>query len=98
MSKENVDTENITNSAKKKKLMETEYDLKILRLKNIIEKEKQLKDIQIKHEEKLNAMKENHLKEINNLELRAYLAQAKLAELLLVKEEDAQISNKANML
>lgn len=74
--------------------METEVDLKILRIKNIIEKEKQLRDIQIKHEEKLNAIKEAHLKEINKLELRAYLAKEKLAELLLAKEH---MLNKENM-
>lgn len=97
---ENVDDdkiEKVTNPTKKTKFTEREVDLKILRMKTIMEKEKELRDIQIKHEEKMNVIKETHLKEINNLELRAYAAKAKLAELLLAKEEGAHKLNKENM-
>jgi len=62
-------------------------DLKILRIRNVIEKEQQRAEIQLRHETTIASIKETHLKEVNNLELRTSLAKAKLAELLLEKEK-----------
>ncbi|XP_072764481.1 uncharacterized protein [Anoplolepis gracilipes] len=73
---------------KKQKLVETEDDLKNLRIKNIIEQERQLAEVKLQHEKTMTILKEMHLREINKLELRIYLAKAKLAEVLLEKEKD----------
>lgn len=83
---------NSTKTKKRKLSAETEMDLKILRIRNIIEKEQQIAQIQLQHEKTIIAMKETHLKELNQLEVRASLAKAKLAELLLEKENNAYIA------
>lgn len=97
----NVTKENVKgNVTKKQKIsMETEGDLKVERMKNIIEKEKRLGEIQLQHEERIIAIKEVHLHEINKLELRASMAKAKLAELILAKEKSSNehILNNENM-
>lgn len=95
--KENV----IGNTTKKQKLSEEmENDLKIQRIKNIIERERLLGEVQLQHEEKIIAMKEAHLKEMNKLELRTCMAKAKLAELLLAKEgsSSSHVLNKENLI
>lgn len=69
------------------KTVRNRNDIKNLRIKNTIDKELQLAEVKLQHEETIVALKEMHLKEVNKLELRAYLAKAKLAELLLKKEE-----------
>jgi len=58
-----------------------------LRIRNVIEKEQQIAEIKLQHEKTIASIKETHLKELNNSELRTSLAKAKLAELLLEKEK-----------
>ncbi|XP_067204247.1 coiled-coil domain-containing protein 34-like [Linepithema humile] len=76
--------------AKKRKFTEreTEEELKIQRIKFIIEQEQQLAKAKLRHEERMAAIIEINLKENNTLEIRANSAKAELAELQLKKEKD----------
>ncbi|XP_067212205.1 myb/SANT-like DNA-binding domain-containing protein 3 [Linepithema humile] len=99
VAKENFITNFITNTnkptdtskaAKKRKFTEreTEEEVKIQRIKFIIEQEQQLAEVKLRHEERMAAIRETHLKENNTLEIRANSAKAELAELQLKKEKD----------
>lgn len=77
---------------KRRKCIETEDEMKILRIKSIIQREQQLASVKLHHEERMAVIKEEHLKKINQLEIRATLAKVELAELLL-KKEKARVSN-----
>ncbi|EFN77896.1 hypothetical protein EAI_00579 [Harpegnathos saltator] len=83
----NIRNEN-KQTTRKRKFVETEDTLKIKRIKQIIDQEHQLAEMKLRHEKIMYAMKETHLKEINKLELRASVAKAELAELLLEKEKE----------
>ena len=79
---------------KKRKFIETEDDLKIDRLRNIIKQEQQLAKVKLEHEEMMATIKETHLNEINKAELKMLLAKAaevekkiEITELLLKKEK-----------
>ncbi|KMQ91895.1 hypothetical protein RF55_8187 [Lasius niger] len=61
-----------------------EDDIKIQRIKYIMDQEKEMADIQKANEEKLDMMKE----ELHALEMRAALAKAELAELQLQNEKE----------
>lgn len=73
---------------KKRKFIETEDEVKIKRIKNIMEQEQRLAEAKLKYEETMAIIKENHLKESNKLELKTLLAKAELAELVLKREKD----------
>ncbi|XP_071653648.1 uncharacterized protein [Temnothorax longispinosus] len=75
-------------TVKKRKFTETEDEVKIIRIKNIIEQERQMAEAKLRHEETMATIKETHLKEMNKVELRTSLAKAELAEILLKKEKD----------
>ncbi|XP_076686216.1 uncharacterized protein LOC143378381 isoform X2 [Andrena cerasifolii] len=77
---------------KRRKCTETEEELKILRMKSIIQREQQLALVKLHHEERMAVIKEEHVKKINQLEIKATLAKVELAELLL-KKEKARMSN-----
>lgn len=58
---------------KRKDLLEisnVEEELRIQRLKQIMNQEEQLADIKFKHEERMAIMKEEHLKECNNMQIK----------------------------
>ncbi|XP_077257977.1 uncharacterized protein LOC143895060 [Temnothorax americanus] len=76
-----------TKDVKRKLCIDTEGDLKIQRLKNIIEQEEELAKFKLESEKRMATIKESHLQDINQLEMRTILAKVKLAELLLKKEE-----------
>lgn len=72
---------------KEKKTVHTftnEDDIKIQRIKYIMDQEKEMADIRKANEEKLGMMKE----ELHALEMRAALAKAELAELQLQNEKE----------
>ncbi|XP_024869525.1 uncharacterized protein LOC112453167 [Temnothorax curvispinosus] len=76
-----------TKDIKHKLCIDTEGDLKIQRLKNIIEQEEELAKFKLESEKRMATIKEAHLQDINQLEMRTILAKVKLAELLFKKEE-----------
>lgn len=68
-------------------LVTDENSIKIQRVKQIMEEEKEIADIRIAHEKRMVVMKENFHKELHTLEIRAAAAKAELAELYLQKEK-----------
>jgi len=82
-----IQAENENKRTTKKRKLSSEADLRILRIRNVIEKEQQRAEIQLQHEKTIASIKETHLKKLNKLELRTSLAKAELAELLLEKEK-----------
>lgn len=77
----------IESNKKKPKFIETEDELKIEKIKNILKQEQQLAEAKLRHEEAMAVIKQNYIKEINKLELRTSLAKIELAELILKKEK-----------
>ncbi|XP_071566749.1 uncharacterized protein [Temnothorax nylanderi] len=79
-----------TKDIKRKLCIDTEEDLKIQRLKNIIEQEEELAKFKLESEKRMATIKESHLQDINQLEMRTILAKVKLTELLLKKKESEE--------
>lgn len=75
-------------TTKRRKLFETEDELKLQRLHNIMDQEQQLSKVKLQHEERMAAIREAHIIEVNKLELKALVAKSELAELILNKEKD----------
>lgn len=65
----------------------TEDDIKIERIKHIIEQEKEMVAIRKTHEERITKEKEEFYTKLHALEIRAAIAKAELAELQLQKEK-----------
>ncbi|TGZ53723.1 hypothetical protein DBV15_06458 [Temnothorax longispinosus] len=63
-----------TKDIKHKLCIDTEGDLKIQRLKNIIEQEEELAKFKLESEKRMATIKEAHLQDINQLEMRTILA------------------------
>lgn len=66
----------------------SEDDIKIERIKRIMEQEKEMADIRKVHEEKVLTMKEEFYTKLHTLEIRAARAKAEIAELQLQKEKE----------
>lgn len=58
-----------------------------------MEDEKEMAEIRKIHEKKIIEMKENYYKELYNIEIRAAIAKAELAELQLEKEKENQFES-----
>lgn len=91
--KENWGTDDMRASKlmKAKRTMHTfvnEDDIKLERIKRIMEQEKEMADIRKVHEEKVIAMKEEFYTKLHTLEIRAAHAKAELAELQLQQEKE----------
>ncbi|XP_018393229.1 PREDICTED: uncharacterized protein LOC108772205, partial [Cyphomyrmex costatus] len=91
--KGNRDTDDIRapKLMKEKKTRHTlvsEDDIKMERIKHIMEQEKEIADMRKVHEEKLNKMKEEFHIELYSLEIRTARAKSELAELQLQKEKE----------
>lgn len=62
--------------------------LKIERIKHIIEQEQQIAHLKRQHQETIQKLEINHLKEKYALEIRAAIAAAELSELLLKEKKN----------
>lgn len=51
-------------------LSDTEENLRIQHLKQIMDQDQQLANIKLNHEKKIAEMKENHLKQLNEMEIQ----------------------------
>lgn len=72
-----------------------ESTVKIERIKQIIEQEKEVAEIQKTHEKRMVVLKEDFHNKIHALEIRAATAKAELAELQLRKEKEKYVSSRA---
>ncbi|XP_024868139.1 uncharacterized protein LOC112452252 [Temnothorax curvispinosus] len=75
--------------------LNNESTVKIERIKQIIEQEKEVAEIQKAHEKRMAVLKENFHNKIHALEIRTATAKAELAELQLRKEKEKYASSRA---